>query len=287
MILSTQSAYLSERFGEMKAIRILKWAGYDAIDFSMFSNLLKPDHPLSQGNYRDYAAQLRREADDAGIAFNQAHAPFPTYREGDAAYNDKTFADIVRSLEIAAILGVSIVIVHPVYLPDPQEKKALNLSIYHRLQPYCASLSLKVALENMFGHDETGTRIVPNVCSTGESFNEYLDALDSRYFTACLDLGHCGLVGEDAAAMIRTLGGRRLLSLHVHDNNNRVDMHTAPFLGHMDWQAITTALAEIGYAGDLTLEADNFLMGFPDAFLPQAARFMQEIGRHLIRMIEA
>jgi sugar phosphate isomerase/epimerase len=287
MILSTQSSHLSERFGEIKAIKILKWAGYDAIDFSMFNNLNRPDHPLSQNDYREYALQMRQVADDAGIVFSQAHAPFPTYKAGDDAYNEKTFADIVRSLEIAAILGASIVIVHPVYLPDIQEKKAFNMSLYRRLQPYCESLEIKVALENMWGRDETGKHNVPVVCSTGDSFCEYLDALDSRYFTACLDLGHCGLVGEDAAAMIRTLGHRRLLSLHVHDNNFRDDTHTVPFMGQMDWQAITAALADINYAGDLTLEADGFLKGYPDAFLPQAARFMQEIGRHLIRMIDA
>lgn len=285
MILSTQSSHLSDRLGEMAAIKVLKWASYDAIDFSMFTNLSRPEHPLSQDSYRDYARQLRQAADESGIVFNQAHAPFPTYKDGDDAYNEKTFADIIRALEIAAILGAQIVVVHPVYLPDPQEKKSLNLSLFRRLQPCCESLGLKVALENMWGRDEAGTRIIPNVCSTSESLIEYLDELDSRYFTVCLDLGHCGLVGEDAADMIRTLGKQRLLSLHVHDNNFREDTHTVPFLGQMNWQAITAALADIQYAGDLTLESDGFLKGYPDAFLPQAARFMQEIGRHLIRMI--
>ena len=287
MVLSTQSFYLSERLGEMTAIKVFKQAGYDAIDFSMFTNLSQPEHPLSQDNYRAYARQMRDVADENGIIFNQAHAPFPTYIEGQAAYNEKTYAGIIRAMEISSILGASIVVVHPVYLPDPAAKKELNLDIFRRLQPYCANLELKIALENMWGRDESGTRIVPNVCSTGESFAAYLDELDSRYFTACLDLGHCGLVGEDAAAMIRQLGHKRLLSLHVHDNNGLEDTHTVPFLGQMNWHSITEALADIQYAGDLTLESDAFLKGFPDAFLYRAARFMHDVGRYLIKKIES
>ena len=60
MYLSTQSFYLSERKGEPTTIRILKQAGYDAIDFSMFGNLCKPDHPLSQAGYLDYARSCVR-----------------------------------------------------------------------------------------------------------------------------------------------------------------------------------------------------------------------------------
>lgn len=287
MYLSTQSFYLSERKGEPTTIRILKQAGYDAIDFSMFGNLCKPDHPLSQAGYLDYARQLRQIADDVGIIFNQAHAPFPSFKSDDSAYNEKVFSDILRSLEISAVLGASIVVVHPFYLPDPKEKKDRNLDFFCRLQPYCASPGVKIALENMWIYDETKTKIVPAVCGTGESFAEYLDELDSRYFTACLDLGHCGLVGENAADMIRILGPRRLLSLHVHDNDFLHDTHTVPFLGQMDWQSITEVLADIHYAGDFTLEADNFLIGFPDAFLERAVRFMHDIGRHLIDMIES
>ncbi len=87
--------------------------------------------------------------------------------------------------------------------------------------------------------------------------------------------------------MIHALGHDRLTALHVHDNDKRDDRHTAPYLGGMDWGAITQALADIRYQGDLTLEADAFLSGFPDALIAQAASFLQAIGRHLIAQIKA
>jgi len=285
MILSTQTHCLADRLGDAAAIRILAQAGFDALDFSMFNNLTRADHPLSQPGYREYAVNLKRIADDQGIRFNQAHAPFPSFIEGNAAYNEQTYPIITRAIEVAAILGASVVVVHPFSVSDSEQKKALNLAFYRRLQPLCESCGIKVALENMWGLHPVSRRIIPNVCSTGESFAEYLDELDPGCFTGCLDLGHSGLVNLDAADMIRILGHDRLRALHVHDNDFLNDTHTAPFLGKMNWAAITAALADIDYAGDLTFEADNFLVGFPDELLPAAARFLQDIGRHLIRMI--
>lgn len=283
MILSTQTHGLSGRLGDAAAIRMLGQAGFDALDFSMFGNLTQAEHPLSQTGYLAYAQNLRQIAADAGVRFNQAHAPFPSRIEGNDTLNEQRFILIVKSLEIAAHLGASIVVVHPFYIPDSELKKRLNLAFYQRLQPYCQAYGIKVALENMWGVHPVSKRLIPNVCSTGESFAEYLDELDRRYFTACLDLGHCGLVNQDASEMIHILGHDRLLALHVHDNDFLSDTHTAPFLGKMDWVSITAALADIKYAGDFTFEADNFYAGFPDEFLPTAARFLHDIGRQLIR----
>ncbi len=286
MILSTQTHVLANRLGDAEAIRILGQAGFDALDFSMFNNLTQTDHPLSQPGYREYAAKLRQIAADQGIRFNQAHAPFPSCIIGDESYNAQMFPQIVKAIEVAAILGASIVIIHPFSTSDSLQKKQLNLDFYQRLQPLCQKYGIKIALENMWGVHPVSRRIIPNVCSTGESFAEYLDELDRDCFTGCLDLGHCGLVDLEAADLIRILGHDRLLALHVHDNDFLNDTHTAPFLGKMNWAAITTALADIQYAGDFTFEADTFLTGFPDEFLPTAARFLQEIGRQLIQMIK-
>lgn len=43
------------------------------------------------------------------------------------------------------------------------------------------------------------------------------------------------------------------------------------------------ALREIGYQGEFTFEADNFLFGFPKELYQPAAKLMVETGRYLIR----
>lgn len=291
MILSTQTCVFANRFGIEQAIEMLSNAGYDALDYSLFSEALhsgmgESDHPLRRGDYRDFARKLRSIAENNGVYFNQAHAPFPSYRPGEDAFNRDRFHLITRSIEMAGILNAEAIVVHPIAVPDEKEQRALNMDLYGRLQPTCEKWDVKVALENMWGRDQVSQKIVPNVCSTGEAFADYLDQLDDRYFTACLDLGHCKLIGEPAADVIRKLGRRRLTALHVHDNHGIEDDHTAPFMGSMDWPTITKALASIGYTGALTLEADRFFQNVPDTFMPKAARFLHDIGRHLIQMIE-
>ncbi len=135
----------------------------------------------------------------------------------------------------------------------------------------------------MWGIDSKRGYIVANVCSTPEEFADYLDSLDSKYFTACLDVGHCGLVGFDEANFIKALGTKRLKALHIHDNDFKDDLHTLPFMAKLNWDSITGALKEIKYEGDFTLEADGFFKNIPDDFLPVAYKFMHDTGRYLIK----
>lgn len=283
MLLSTQTEYLTNRFGMEKGIRMLCEAGFDALDFSMFSLGNENDPLNTEGNA--YIENIKKTANEYGVVFNQAHAPFPSCKENDEEYNKKMFKAIVRAMEICNILEIGIVVVHPTDISNQEEKKRYNLDFYNRLLPYCVKYNVKVALENMWGYDGVAKKIIPNVCSTAEELAEYVDALDKKYFTVCLDLGHCGLVGEDAANMIRILGSDRLTSLHVHDNDGANDIHTAPYFGVMDWNAITRALADIGYTGDFTFEADSFYRGIPEELLLATARYLHDIGRALMKMI--
>lgn len=285
MILSTQTSLLCQRLGDQKAIELLASTGFDALDFSMFE-MHQPGHPLNQPDYAAYLAALKRSADAVDLPFRQAHAPFPTYIENEAEYNTMTRDRVIRSIEAASRLGAKQIVVHPVWFKQSNEQKARNLAIFNDLADATRDFPIRICLENMWGHNENGDTIIPNVCSTGVEFADYLDALDPRRFTGCLDLGHCGLVGEEAATMIRELGGQRLQALHVHDNDHLNDQHTAPFCGQMDWPSIMEALADIQYEGDLTLEADNFMSRVPDELLPSAIRYLHDVGRQLIHMFE-
>ncbi len=278
MRVSTQTEELGRRFGDEKAVRIIAEVGFDAIDFSMF----KTDEniaPVFGNDYENYASHLKHVAKECGVCFNQAHAPFPSRRVGDDGYNKKIAPLIHRAIAVTSILGAKIVIVHPI--AGAENKKEANIEFYNSLIPVCKEYNVQVALENMFGTNPNNTQIIPNVCSTGREFSEFIDALDPRYFTACLDVGHAGLVGETAQNMIRTLGHDRLKALHIHDNNHLRDLHTLPFTQSLNWQAITTALKDINYTGDFTLEADNFLLKFPEELIVPACKMMLETARYL------
>lgn len=279
MVLSTQFN-VARKIGEHKAIEMIAEAGFDALDYSLFS--VEDDADImSPGRYEKRARQLASVAGQCGVFFNQAHAPFPSYKAGDESYNDKTFAKIVRAIEVAAILGASSIVVHPIYVE--KDKKQFNMEFFGRLKRYCRQFGIRVAIENMWMRDPRRGCIVPSVCSVPEEFADFLDTLGGEHFTGCLDIGHCGLAGIDEAHAIKTLGRERLKALHVHDTDYKVDMHTLPYMAKLDWDAITAALKDIRYDGDFTFEADNFVLGVPEELLPQAYRYMHDTGRFLIQ----
>jgi L-ribulose-5-phosphate 3-epimerase len=286
MLLSTQTHALSDAFGDEKAIRILAENGYDAADYSMFG-MERPDHFLNTPESEAHIKNLRRVAGEIGIVFNQSHAPFPSYIPGREDYNSHMSKALRRSIEITAALGAKIVIIHPITLPDSDAQREANIRLYEDLRPVLREYKVRAALENMFGGRDNATgRLTLAACSDVLQFNEYLDLLGYDEFTACLDLGHCGLVGFNAADMIRGLGHDRLGALHVHDNNFADDLHTLPYLHKLDWPQICAALREINYAGEFTLEADSFIFRFPDALKPAASRFMSQVGHALTATIE-
>ena len=280
MLLSTQTDVTAREFGLPEAVRLIGAAGFDAADISMF------DDEWNQWMFADgfgpRVLEVKRAAKEAGIVLNQAHAPFPTMKDGDAEFNEKRMAQVKRSIEIAGMLEVRNIVVHPVVFK--KQMKAKNLAMYRELQSAAREAGVRIALENMWGRDSRRNVICKNVCSDAESLAEYFDALDPDLFSVCLDLGHIGLVGDYEVGTIKKLGAKRLKCLHVHDTDYRNDLHTLPWCGRLPWQEIMAALGEIGYTGDLTFEADNFIAHTPKTLIPSALRYMHDVGRELIRM---
>ena len=91
---------------------------------------------------------------------------------------------------------------------------------------------------------------------------------------------------EDLPEFIRALGNKRLKCLHVHDVDGTNDSHTLPYFGVVQWEKVMKALAEIGYTGDLTFEADEFLRNVPTELYSDAEAFMAKTGRQLISIFE-
>ena len=82
MLLSTQTSLMTARLGYEEGVLALKRAGYDALDFSLFS-MTRNDSPYFTEGWREYVEAQRRFADANGIVFNQSHAPF-SFRWDDA-----------------------------------------------------------------------------------------------------------------------------------------------------------------------------------------------------------
>ena len=277
-------------------IKLFREAGFTAMDWGL-GELLREDSTFLGEAYREEAQAIRAICDRMSFPVVQAHAPFKfTDEQWDDPdiFETVTFPRMVRALEIASILGAKIIIVHPihhtVYRGNEEALFERNMAYYRRLIPYCKQFGIKVAVENMFQRDARRKCLVHDTCSRPEELIRYVDTLDSEYIVACLDVGHVGLPLSDVEAsdFVRALGHKRLQSLHIHDNDYQSDRHLLPYLGSMDWESICRALGEIDYQGDFTYEVKHTLLANKDeGFLPIGARFMADVGRHLMSMIDA
>ena len=291
MLLSTQTSTVFKCFGEREGLRILKGAGFDALDLTLCDISRKSDYIFAKDDAVQYAEQVKKWADEEGIFFNQAHTPFSFHWDAPNELEERFFPLTIHSFKIAAAVGADVVVVHPYtygYTENTAEELFdFNIKLYKRLIPYAKDLGIRIGLENMYRKEPKRGIYVPSVCGTEDEFIRYMDTLDSEQVVACLDLGHCSLVGIEAQDFIRALGHDRLKALHVHDNAYRADDHTLPGAGKMNWEEITKALAQIDYSGIFTYEADSFLNNFENDFKPCACRFMEQRGRNLIDKIEA
>ena len=289
MILSSSSNTLVRYFGYFGAIDIMKDAGYDAIDLSLFT-MTDDNHEFCADGYRSRIAEIRAYAEQKGLFFNQSHTPFQFNWSNPNEVEERLIPLTIRALEISALAGCKIAVVHPVhheeYLGHEEERFEQNMKFYRGLLPYAKEYNIKIALENMFQHEVKRKVLGHDTCSHPAEFIRYLDTLNDEHFVACLDLGHCGVVGLEAQNLVRALGHDRLHSLHVHDNDYTKDQHTLPGLGKMNWEEIMKALAEIRYDGDFTFEADRFFWGLPPALMPKAVSLMVDMGRYLIGRFE-
>ena len=282
MKLVTTTDALSKEFGLKGAIKHIKEAGFDAYDCSLFESM-KPGEPLALTAKFDYAREVRRFADSLGILCTQTHAPFPPLRSADDI--KAVIESHIEAIEVSAILGAQVIVIHPSSAVSMQENFDL---LYTPLLPYAKKHNIKIATENMFKWNASKTETVPAACGTVEEFCEYVDYPKSEYFTACLDIGHTELPNtEGAVAFIRGMGKERISALHIHDNDKISDKHVFPMTGSINWDEVCRALAEIDYGGNFTFEADSTLYNYPPELLPTALALLHKIGRHLIGKIES
>jgi len=286
MKISTEIASAAHVIGEQKAVEYIAKAGFDGWDFSMFdmcrydwslNSVVEEDHPLNGPDYLKFARRLKQIGLDNGIVCNQSHAPFPTSDLKIRSY-------LKRAIECTAEAGGTICIIHP----DNNLNAEQNAEFYGELLPFAKEHGVKIATENMWSWDRAANQASFAACSTPESFNAHLDAVDDDFFVACLDIGHAEMRGVNTSAveMIEALGSR-LQALHIHDNDQWKDTHQIPFSMNINFDAVVKALKKIGYSGWFTLEADRYLKNHTQETVFDGICDLAQSAKKLAQMFEA
>jgi len=174
---------------------------------------------------------------------------------------EEYFEKQIHCAKVAHALTAPIFVCHlPNYTKSPRFDLERNLQIMTRLADITRQYDLTLALENCLPGDmEHIIRLVDKINRPDVGIN--------------LDTGHYFVTKEgDIAECIRRLG-KRLVTLHLHDNFGHHDDHQAPGFGCIDWPSVVKALKESPYEGPLMLELtckpvkrnreDQFLRKFP------------------------
>jgi len=289
MILSTENGALRERIGERKAIVMYARVGFDAIDYGFTPWLERGEMHWNRSDYREYAKEVNKIAEDNGIYFNQAHGPLVYDLSKLPDYDAEILPLNIRCMECCAMLNIPQMVVHPLhFLPYPEKKQEtweMNLEFYHKLLPYAKEFGVKIALENMFSRNLRRGILNGDFLGYADEFNAFVDELNDPMFCCVVDTGHCTFTDETPGQMIRKMGSR-VTGLHINDNLYRTDDHLVPGAGKIDWHDTMKALAETHYTGDMTLEVLWPYDAFDDSFLESATKYMHDVGRYLIRKFE-
>ncbi len=287
MKLVTHTLALTEKLTMEQALTVIAQAGFDGVDCS-FMDMSGENSIWLQEDWCQHAKELKKLAEELGISFCQAHAPFPPVKHQEP-YDTVMRRRVLRAMEAAAILGAEHIVVHLVhyfgYSGTREEQYRESVAFYRGLIPCCEEFGIRVCAENMWRRDPAGV-IREAVLARPEEFSRLLDEIDSPWVCGCLDIGHIALVGQDPGDMIRRMGKAHIQCLHVHDVDYVSDCHTMPFLQKLDWHAITDALKDIGYTGNFTFEAENYLKPMPVELWPDALKLLERVGRYLTAKIE-
>ena len=229
-----------------EAVALAKKAGFTQLDYGFTSaGLLKED--WEEAALKDY-----HTAREAGLAFRYAHLPYDYPKTADK-WPD-FYAASRRAIDLAVRFGVECAAIHPrTSMTKDYDHDLMRTNALDFLRPYCEyakKAGLTLALENMRGAGKSADPSIKRYATQAEDLWDLAQTLD---IGICWDTGH-GNISAQAQYESLKLVSPRLKMLHINDNYAEDDLHLAPFLGTVDWQAVSKALHEIGYHGAINLE---------------------------------
>ncbi|MBR2353580.1 MAG: sugar phosphate isomerase/epimerase [Clostridia bacterium] len=273
MKLSVQNGNLNAQFGHEQAYRMIREAGFDAIDWNLDHALTKAmlasatelrnlcifekELPEIHAYYAEELEIIRKN----GLTFAQCHAPFPPYLPGRPDVLEYSIGIYRRLIEFCQEIGCFKVVIHGITKTldnkvDSQEDiDRMNRHMYESLIDTLKKTDVTVCLENLFC-SYNDVRYM-GVCSDPHEAAEEIDRLNAlagkTCFGLCLDTGHLQLGHMRFHRFIPILG-KRIVALHIHDNDAIHDRHMAPYTGTILWDEFYEELRKIGYDQDLSFE---------------------------------
>ncbi|MBQ8311065.1 MAG: sugar phosphate isomerase/epimerase [Clostridia bacterium] len=227
-----------------KALTRLHNCGFSHLDLAFDYLVQECDFPFVTDAWENWAKRLGEHSERLGVRYTHAHA------NGNAACRS---VPMLRSFKVCRILGIPYMVVHPLFR-DADGKNIDSIDAFVEVNAAAVKPLLEIAEENnvtiLSENLLWGASIQP------AAIDALVEAVNSPYFGWCYDTGHAHAFGIEANALI---GLKHVpLSLHMQDNHGKGgDEHLLPGDGTIDWSQFLRVLVEIGYKGDIVLEAHH------------------------------
>lgn len=171
---------------------------------------------------------------------------------------------VKNRIDMTSELGSDVIVMHADEYSD-----ALRKSL-DELESYAKERNVRIAIENC---EAANFSIIEKL------FNEYTP----DYVGLCYDSGHGNIQGAMGLDNLKRFSDR-LIAIHLHDNDGKTDQHKPLFSGTIDWDRLTTILAESAYKKPLNLEVSTINAEIKDekTFLQQSF----ETGNNLSKMLD-
>ncbi len=252
-IATTTGDFSAYTHDQAEAMRYIYEAGFRYMDYNFGL-----DYPGRTGvygeNWREYAADIKRQADELGIQFVQSHAPMGRPLAEDPKEYEQFIADNIRCIEACAILGIPSVVVHSGYSVGltKEETFARNKEFYAPLLEAAERVNVMVLVENFNKMNKENLYWIDNA----PDLLALIEYVDHPLFQAVWDAGHNNMQEMSQAEGLRILGSH-VKAIHVQDNMGDRDNHMTPFTGNMSMDSLMQGLLAIDYQGYFTFEAGN------------------------------
>lgn len=290
MRLITDCFQLIKLFSEEEAFKMIKAAGFDGVDLNLATRDDFFEHEMHHyrlgDDYIELAHKTRELLDKTGLVCVQIHTPYGMKYGEEFNESCLHFKEVVRSLEIASILGAPHGALHSIGTPTFDERMEYNRQFFSSLIPYCEKFNVKIAVET--GHAKYNVNGVRKVwMDSGETINSVARNVGSPYCKILMDTGHSagtGL-GKTPEDLLKDIDCDLLVGLHVQDSDYMHDNHTTPYFQHLNWDRIMKTLSDIGYKGDFTYEDVNTTGRFlPPELAKNVLKYRAAVGNHLISL---
>src|SRR4051794_8428208 len=250
-MLQPASASILERF------QMAREAGFEEIECPTTPDSAKAEEMLAASKN----AGLRIHS-----VMNQEHWRSPL-SSGDPAVVDKSMEGMQTSLKNAKLWGADTVLLVPAVV-DPATSYA---QAWERSQKQIRKLiPLAQEMKVIIGVEEVWNKFLLSPLE----FARYVDDFKSPWIRAYFDVGNVAISGYPQD-WIRTLG-KRIVKVHIKDFafKKRVAEFTPLLDGEIDWHAVHSALADIGYKGTATVELSG-----------GNAEYLKEVNRRFERIL--